>query len=278
VGYNTIVVYSQNKIPEECLSAIRNTTLRLIGLSIMDEEPHKVTLQCSVDALSTPLITMMRRLFSLTMKMYSKVLEGLISLDPSLAQEVISREYEADMLYWLILRIIGYSQRDMKIAERIGVHEPVYLLGYRVIIKYLESVADHLESAASYLLALIKLYKKRDEKALRAVHHIGESALRILSDAFESLVMEDLKKADKAIKEKEKLEEEEGQIVSRILSKIENPQVAAYVRGISRDFYLISDYGASIAHVAINMYVGKPSKIIMPVKSEEAMGLAPTGI
>jgi len=43
-GFQTITVFSQNRIYGEWLSTIRNITFKLIGLSIMEENPHRITL------------------------------------------------------------------------------------------------------------------------------------------------------------------------------------------------------------------------------------------
>ncbi len=262
LGYKTITISSQGKIHGKYLSAIRNATFRLAGLSIMDEKPNVITLYCSVDPTTAPLITMVRRLFTITITMYNEVLEALSDFNFSIAKEVLNREFEADMLYWLILRIIILSEKDASIAEKVGVKEMRHLLSYRVIVKDLESVGDYLASIAEYLTIMEKKHKKPSKNVANELHRIGEIALKIFSDAFEGLVNEDLKKANKSIEEGKKFEAEEEENVNRIMRGIGDPETAAVVRCISRAFQMISDYGISIAHVAINRYVEKPGRII----------------
>jgi len=270
-GYNTITISSQGKIRGEYLSAIRNAAFRLLGLSIMDEKPNVITLYCSIDPTTAPLVTMVRRLFTITVTMYNEVLEALSDFNFSIAEEVLNREFEADMLYWLILRIIMLSERDSSIAEKAGVKEMRHLLGYRVIAKYIESIGDYLASIAKYLTIMEKKHKKPSRDVANELHRMGEIALKIFSDAFEGLVNEDIKKANKSIEDREKFEAEEEEIINRIMREmrdINDPETIATVRCISRVFQRISDYGISIAHVAINRYVEKPSRIITFLGSE----------
>ncbi|MHC1564402.1 MAG: hypothetical protein ACXQTF_03630, partial [Candidatus Hecatellaceae archaeon] len=109
----------------------------------------------------------------------------------------------------LILRIIIVAHRNPKIAEKIGVQEHRHLIGYRVIIKYLEAVADHLEEVARHLLTLIKLKAKPGKPTVKRLHLIGEKSLEIFSNAFESLITNSLRKAHKTVEEKEAFESEE---------------------------------------------------------------------
>ena len=272
-GFQTITVFSQNRIYGEWLSTIRNITFKLIGLSIMEENPHKITLQCSIDPSSISLVTMLRRLFTLTTTMFMEVLEGLLNLNPTPIKEVINREYEADMLYWLILRIIVAAQNDHKIAEKAGVEDPRNLLGYRIVAKYLESTADYLEIVAEHILRLIGLSKRLDESIVKDLHQMGEKALGVYSDAFESLITDDLKKANKSIEKKEKLENEGEKIICKVLGRSMKTEVATHIACISRVFERISDDGASIAHVTINRYVEKLSKMVFHKEKTLTLGL-----
>lgn len=267
-GYNTITIYSHNRIHGEWLSAIRSATLRLAGLNIMDEKPNIITLQCSIDPSRILLRTIMRRLFALTVTMFTEFLEGLSNLNSTLAEEVIKRENEAHKLYWLILRIIEIAQTDPDIAEKVGVDDPRHLSEYKVIIGLLEDVADHLENVAKHFLTLTKLNIKPSKKIIEDLHQIGEISLGIFSGAFESIITDDLKKASKLIEDSNRFEGEEEKIVSRIIKETRDPEMAAHIRSMTIAFWGISDHGASIAQMAINMYVGKPSKVVTPISSE----------
>ncbi|MGP3667311.1 MAG: PhoU domain-containing protein [Candidatus Bathyarchaeota archaeon] len=269
IGCQTITISSQNKICGEWLSTIRNITFKLIGLSIMEEESHKVTLQCSMDVSSITLTTMLRRLFTLTITMFTEVLDGLLSLDPTLLKEVINRESEADMLYWLIVRAILCAQLNHNIAEKIGIEDPRNLLGYRVISKCLESVADYLEIAAKHILKLVDGHGSNlDKSIVKDLHQMGEKALGIYTDAFESLITNELKKASNSIEKKKKFEFENEKFLGKILETNIETKVAVSIACISQVFERISDYGASIAHITVNRYLEKPSKIVLYSKRE----------
>ena len=268
MGCDAVTIFSHGKIRGEWLSAIRKAAFRLAGLSIIDEKPNTVTLQCAIDPSSIPLLTMIRRLFALTLTMYSEVLEALSTLNPNPAKEVINREYEADMLYWLILRIIIIAHRNPKIAEKIGVQELRHLIGYRIIIKYLEAVGDHLEEVARHLLTLTRLKARPSKPTVKRLHLIGEKSLEIFSNAFESLITNSLRKAHQTVEEKEAFESEEEKIFGEILGETREPEVAVHLGIVSNAFRRISDYGASIAHMTINMYLDRPSRLVKPLKQE----------
>ncbi|MCX8176100.1 MAG: hypothetical protein N3E48_02570, partial [Candidatus Bathyarchaeota archaeon] len=155
------------------------------------------------------------------------------------------------------------AQCNHKIAEKVGIEDPRNLLGYRIIAKYLESVADYLEIAAKHILRLIELSNNLDKSTIKDLHQMGEEALNIYSSAFESLITNELKKANSSIEKKEKFELENEKILGKILEKNVKIKVAVAIASISQVFERISDCGASIAHVTINRYLEKPSKMVL---------------
>jgi len=80
--------------------------------------------------------------------MQCEAIQAFIELDDKLAEDVISREDEADMMYWLALRLLLSAQHVHVIKEKIGLKDPSEILYYGLVIRYLELIADYAENIA----------------------------------------------------------------------------------------------------------------------------------
>ncbi len=262
LGQDTITINSSKKISSTHLSEIRNATLRLMGMGIIEENPEKIVLQCSIDPSKFSLDTLLKRMFSVVSTMHKEVVsEALVSFNLEAANEVINREQELDMLYWLIVRLITSAQQEASIAEKVGVQKPLHLLDYRIASKYLETIGDYLEDIAKEIIVASKYTEQVRKQTIYALAHISSMTIETCGKALECLFTGEMKKANHVLKIKENVHLEEEKLVNKLSKEYKNMAVAYNLRSIAWSLRRIAEYGESLAHIAINRYLEDSTKL-----------------
>lgn len=157
LGCDTLRIVSSKRIRSEHVEETRSIARRLIGLSIIEETPNQIVLQCSIDPAKFKINMLMRRLSIIASTMHEEAMQAFIDFDIGLAEDTIRREEEADMMYWLALRLLLSAQRVQAVAEKIGLEKSSQIPGNRLILKYLETIADCAECIAKRVIELRKL-------------------------------------------------------------------------------------------------------------------------
>ncbi|MEM2960785.1 MAG: phosphate uptake regulator PhoU, partial [Candidatus Bathyarchaeia archaeon] len=114
-GYDKIRVVSSNRINKETLREISEAEIKLIGLSVVEEESSNVTLQCSINPADFQLDIVLRRLYTLFSTMLDESIEALMNSNLDLAEEVEGRGLQANRTYSLILRLLNQAQKNPRI-------------------------------------------------------------------------------------------------------------------------------------------------------------------
>jgi phosphate uptake regulator len=267
---DTIIIVSSNRISSAHIAEVRNATRRLMGLGIIEETPNRIVLQCSVDPAKFPIYTLIKRLYNITWTMHKEAMDALVNSDSILAKEVINREEEADRVYWLTVRLLLAAQQDRSIAEKIGIGNPLEIVGNRLVVKYLEAIADYAESIATNVLGIRKQVLERQaqevkEPIVNILFYISELASTSCSKAMECFYTKDVKLANSAIKSKELVEVEEERLMDELISHVSDSHIAAHLRAIGWGLRRIAEYGASIAVIAINRSLEFSSKLCRSV-------------
>lgn len=153
-GFDVIRVVSSNRIDGENLEAIREAEFKLIGLSIIEETPSSVVLQCSINPALFPMDVVIHRLYSLFSTMLGDALRALRDSNAELAKEAQKREREANRIYALILRLLNQAQANPAISQRIGIYDSGSILSMALIANVLERMADWANKMAEEIIRM----------------------------------------------------------------------------------------------------------------------------
>ena len=268
-GRDTISVRSSKRVEGRHMQEVRTVVHKLIGLGIIEETPNKITLQCSIDPSKFPLSTIMRRLHILTTTIQSEAMQALVEGDFDLAKQAISRDSEADMMYWLIVRLLLAAQHDRTIADKIGVSDLLHIVGDRVIAKYLEAIASQSERIAQNVKELEKYKHDLQKPVISQLDHLNQLALVMCKKAMDCMYTRDLKLANSAILMKDTIEGEEIKFTEQLTARVNNPNVVARFRAIALALRNIADNAYEIAEVAINRVMEQPNKFCDHIPSQE---------
>ena len=255
LGRDVFRIVSSKRIQSRQTEEIRRIARRLFGLGIVEETPNQIVLQCSIDPTKFQIDMLIRRLSLIASTMQCEAIQAFIELDDKLAEDAISREDEADMMYWLALRLLLSAQHVHAVAEKIGLKDPSDILYYGLVIRYLELIADYAENIARSAIEFKACCEERVNKHITdRIDHLSELAHNVFLKAVDCLFTGDMQIANDIL-EIRNVVKEEHKILMRELP--ETPHLRAVVWGLIR----IADNGAGIAAIAVNRALEKPSKI-----------------
>lgn len=254
LGLDSFSIVSSTRISRAHIDEIRRITHRLMGLGIVQETPERIDLQCSVDPTKFKLDMLMRRLVVIASTIYSEAMQALTESDRELAEDAIRREDEADMMYWLAIRLLLSAQRDRTIADKIGLEEPTHILYYALISRYLEVIADHAESIARRASEFKSSERKTGRQALRNIVNLSELAHNVFLKAMDCIFTGDVDVANNVLEITKVIGSESEKLMKELP---EMPILRTIVLELAR----IADTGSGIAVIAINKALEKSSKI-----------------
>ena len=270
LGRNIIKVESSRRLMREQIESIRGVTQRLLGIGIIEESDRHLLLQCSIDPKNFPLETVVKRLFVITSIMFKEAIDSLIDKDKELAKDAITREYEADTIYWLLSRLLSSAQQSRVTSEAIGVLNPMEITEYNLIAWYLEMIGDRLNSVCNNILKIEDHKKESDAELLERLGQLALVSFTMFDKAMKSIVERDITLASDAVDLYEVVEQEENKLLNefqRTKSELSNR-----FNMIAWEFKIIAEHSSAIAEISIDIILQKENdicKIEEPLKNEK---------
>ncbi|MEM2988106.1 MAG: phosphate uptake regulator PhoU [Candidatus Bathyarchaeia archaeon] len=271
LGRDVIRVISTSRIGKNHIDEIRRIVQKLIGLGILEETPKSILLQCSIDSTKFKLDMLIRRLALIASTILSEAMQGFKEKKYDIVEEAIAREDEADKIYYLAVRLLLSAQMKPAIAEEVGMVDLLFIPAARLILQYLELVADYSEDLAREVLEM-EIYRRRlPEDVVDRIFHLSELTQTILQKSIECIFTRDLKVANQLLEMRKALEVDSNRLMR------EAPEIP-YVRSILSCLSKIADKGATIAEIAINRALEDPGKyvgdVVRAVKHVRTLPLA----
>src|SRR3990172_136961 len=253
-GYDTIKIKLDRKDHLVYREAIREVLDYLMGIEIVDDTHDSMTLEIMVDHRRMMTGQVLQRMFSIDRSMLLDVGKAFETRDIGLAKDAIAREREVDRLYFLVVRQLKNAVRYQQVAEKLGIKYQRDSLGYRILVKVLERIADHIENIAKNYILLTEIQKQPqlDEYII-----LVNSTAMTFEKSFLALFERDGEAAEKIFQELKKIENDHSDI-SKKLFKIENIQSAIYQKTMLDSLGRIASYSGDIAEIAINMSTEVP--------------------
>lgn len=270
LGRERLVVRSGSRLKSEHLDEIRGVTKRLMGLGIIEETGEKTVLQCSVEPSKFPIESLIKRLYNLGKTMLNEAIEALITKDRSLAEDAIRREDDADMMYWLIVRLVLSAQQDDGLISKLGMETRLHNAGYRLISKELETVADCAESIAKNVICLIDRQANFDWSLLRTLKELADEAASSYGNGLAALITRDLKLANKTVNASRQLETKLQNFLEVLFKEVDQTQELMAMKTIVDNLSRIAEYSHSISNVAFNRYLERSSPLCKAVVTEHS--------
>ena len=253
LGRDIIRVTASHRIEKGHIAEIRDVVRKLIGIGVLEETTKSILLQCSIDPSKFKLDMLIRRLSTLASTILSEAMQAFIEKNKFLAEEAIKREDESDTIYYLALRLLLTAQKNPEVAEQIEVPETLFIPAARLILQYLELIADYSADTARTVLNFKVHREKLTEDVAQRINQLSEMAQTIFHKAIECIFTRNIRIANRVAEMRKPIDTEANKIMSEL------PDFP-FLRSIIASLNKIADEGVTIAEIAINRSLERPTK------------------
>lgn len=253
LGYNVItIVPKEDRLVVEQREVVKNIVRRvLMGTEIIADSASGITLQVLINLLDLSVDAAFKRMLLIAKSMYRDTLLALRENNLELAGEVIKSDDEVDRFSFYIVRQLKIAIKNEHLLKEIGLQEPRNCLGYRLIAKSVERVADH---AATISRDIIDMNRPLNKEIVEKISNMCSFALDVLDDACLSMFKRDYEAADRAIEKARKVDDMEKAIL-RTVTKPRDVNDLYRIKLITENVRRVAEYASDIAEIVLNMTV-----------------------
>jgi phosphate uptake regulator len=253
-GYDTIRI-NMGKSDASLRTSIREGIRRkLVGVEIIEEASSGILTQCLSGYVDLPLKKALERMSIIATGMLTDAVVVLQGGGKGLGEEVVQRDDEVDRFYHFLLRQLNIAVRDRSVIQEIGLTSARDCLGYRLVAKSTERVADHAASIAKEAEG----FGPMTEATYKKVQDMTAMSRRIFESSIAALLRLDAKLAEEAIaKTRDVVQLEEKLSGEPPSAKSTGTQVATF-KLILESVRRVAEYVNDISEVAIDLTVREP--------------------
>ncbi|NQE06379.1 hypothetical protein C5S32_10970 [ANME-1 cluster archaeon GoMg1] len=260
VGYDIVKLLSPKGFEAEERKRIKEEVRkRLIGMEVVGESSKEIILQSFLKYEDFTLRDAIRSMSEIIVSMHGDAISALEKGDLNLAEDVTERDNEIDRFYLLIVRQLKAAMSDPELANKIGVGRQRDSLGYRIIVKSMERIGDHVENIAKNVMLMNQTSAVLEPEAalrvatLKRIKEIGFRTENIFTETLASLSDMDMKEANEMIRNANTLADELEELNERILAEELSITDKVHILSILESLGRIAKYCGDIAEVTINM-------------------------
>jgi len=256
VGYNIIRIRSKENRP---ILRLRDTIREFarnnfVGTEVITESSEEIVLQVLLSYPELSVENVLRRMITIASSMHKDAILSLGEGRKDLAQEVIKLDSEVDRFSFYVIRQLKLAVTHQDIIEDIGLKSPRDCLGFRLIVKSVERIADHAARIAENTL---EMSDKVDSRLFEAMSKMSDLVNDLFERACAALFNRDYISAEKVLRNEVKMEASETNLIRRILHQTSDVADASRLRLILESLRRIGEYSADIAEVVLNLTVTK---------------------
>jgi len=251
VGYNLIrIVTKDERITSLHRSAIKDLTReKLVGTEIISDSPNEMKLQILLSYPELSIESALRRMCFIAASMHEDAIRALKDLDKALARDVMALDNEVDRFSFYIIRQLKAAVQSERVLKDIGLSHPRDCLGYRVIVKSVERIADHAVKIAENVSLLDE---RISDSVFRKISEMSSLARSVFDDSIESLFRKDYLLADNVVMKAKTIGSMEDEAVKLIARKMEAIKLSS-VRMMMESIRRAAEYASDIAEIVLNL-------------------------
>ncbi len=260
IGFNTIKLIAENdRISSEQRRVIKEIVRKkLIGAEIITDSPSEMNLKILLSYPELSIETALTRMCSLARAMHKDALTALTELNYDLAKSVIDLDDEVDRFNLYIVRQLKSAVQDPYEIKEMGLSNPRDCLGYRLITKSIERIADHAVKIAEKVL---NFKKPLDKETVNKIMQVNEFAGSIFDLAINALLSRNFNLAEETLERSHEIENLENNAVAHLLKQGFDVQDISNLRLILESIRRVAEYADDIAEIVLNLSITDlPSK------------------
>ena len=171
-----------------------------------------------------------------------------------LAAQVLKSDDEVDRFSFYIVRLLKQAVEHPQLLREIGLNSPRDCLGYRLIAKSVERVADHSSLIAEHAT---KLQEALTPKLAARIKELSEFSSLLFQEASQALFRSDYLMADSVLARQDQAEKLEAEIERQIYRQSLPPEDISALRLVLESLRRIGEYATDIAEIVLNLTVSK---------------------
>ena len=253
-GYDIIRVSFEDLSPSY-RSVIKDVLKKMIGVEIIEELTDSIVVQCLAKPSELPVRVAIRRMSNLALYMLTDFIRAVDEGNLELLQGMDERDDNVDRFYKFILRQLKMVTLGIIQPSDVGLNDLRECLGFRLVIKSIERIADHVVNASNCVLQLRAL---PEAEAKERIVKFGREVSQLFSKSMRSLFDLNVKLAHEVADSIEGVEAEESDIIGHIMLRCEDVRCAVMLRLVIESLKRIADYSVDIAEIAMNLAVESP--------------------
>lgn len=251
-GRNTIKVYSEKGMEPHHMEQIRYATQSLTGLGIIEQTSNEVIIHDILDSTKFPFENLIRHMFKIISFIEEILAKTLDTFDNRLVGEIRNLEVEIDRVYWLTVRQLLLVVRDSTVGEKIGIRSLSDAVGYTMIVKCLEEIADHYEDMGRTVANAIDKGLKSKNKDIKEVkQHFGQ-IYGMTDDILQTLLDRDGFRANDLINTIEEILNEMSNTSKSILEQENKGDYTVEINSVLLNLIEIARQNRNILETIIN--------------------------
>lgn len=253
VGYSVVhIVPKDGRLQTEQREAIKTVARRiLMGTEIIADSASGITLQVLINLLDLSVDAAFKRMLLIAKSMHRDMITSLSENNVELAREVIGSDDEVDRFSFYIVRQLKIAIKNEHLLKEIGLQEPRNCLGYRLIAKSVERVADHAVAIAK---DITEMRQPMNKDVVEKITSMSNFALEVLDEACLSMFKRDYLAADRAIEKSRKIDDMEKSLMHSI-SRLRDANELYRIKLITENIRRVAEYASDIAEIVLNMTV-----------------------
>ena len=234
-------------------SAVKNI---LMGAEITSDSTEGITIQVLINLVGLSVDGAFKRMLHLAKSMQDDVLLALKEGNVELAQQVIDSDDDVDRFGFYIIRQLTIGIENEHMLEEMGFSNSMDCLGYRVIVKNIERLADHAEGMAK---DVIEFKKPINEKTFDRLKELSDYTLNLIDDACLAMFKQDTEEAERTISNVSKITRLEKKVFDTIKPSQKEEEIYS-IRKIVENLRRISEYASDIGEIVLNTNIEKMIK------------------
>ena len=225
----------------------------LMGSEITADSSDGITIQVLINLVELSVDGAFKRMMLLAKSMQDDALIAIKEGNVELAKEVINSDDDVDRFAFYITRQLVIAIENDHMLKEMGFQNARDCLGYRVITKNIERLADHAVRISKDVLD----YKKPiTGKLFDRIQEMSDFAISVMDDACLALFKKDYEEAENAIKRANDIEKYEKKIIEGLRIN-KNEEEVFRIRRISENVKRIAEYASDVGEIVLNMNIEK---------------------
>jgi phosphate uptake regulator len=249
-GFTVIRITTKERFPPFVRTVVRDFTQMTIGQEVVEETSNLIAIKDLLNPAEMPFNNTIKRMYVIVKTMHEDAILALEMQNRSLAQDVITRDMDADRLNWLIARQTNMILQNASLSRKMAL-SPKMAMHYYMLSRIIERVGDHAVRIAEHAMPVMDA--DIDKKIFAAVKKSSVMSLEIFDRSIISFFNTDMKEAHRNIESISALEKICGDINNMVLKQ--DTLVAINIGYIAESIRRSGEYAVDISETVINLLV-----------------------